>query len=272
MTVYADILIITNIYIDMIIIECVRILTCSRLRTSRAILGAAVGSLFSLVIFLPWIGTVGMTAVRLLSAACTVLAAFGYGSRRMFLFRTFLLFTVGFVFAGICTAFAAAIPFRLIRSRNGVIYADISPAALIITSVAAYAVIVIYRRVTSSAGRGSYHAVISVRGRSEMLEAIADTGNLLCDIFTGKPVIVCPRERIAMLFDDIPSDVSADSLTEHWHLIPYRTVSGTGLIPVTAPDEVCITDDATGEIYRTDAYIGVSDSCETAVFDPKILL
>ena len=58
-----------------------------------------------------------------------------------------------------------------------------------------------------------------------------------------------------------------------WRLIPWSTASGTGLIPVILPKEMCIKNDETGCFSKADAYLGASPSNNAyAVFHPKILI
>ena len=73
---------------------------------------------------------------------------------------------------------------------------------------------------------------------------------------------------------DCESAVSGkSSLGRRWRLIPYSTVSSSGMIAVICPKEVCIKNDETGQISRADVYLGAAaGDCTAAVFNPKILI
>ncbi len=279
MYIYADILIITNIYVDFLLIKSTQLLTHSPLRTFRAASASVFGSLFSLMIFLPQISAVLLAAIKLLSAAVIVLTAFGYGNRAAFMKRLLIFWLTSFIFAGLGTGFSYLTGGKMIVTGNGVIYADFSMAALVVTTIAAYAVIAVYRHFADCSEEGAvYTVIVSDNGRCTSFKALADTGNILKDSFTGKAVIVCGRNLLNSLYTEIPDETlllsgSYVALKSKWRFIPYSTVAGRGLIPIICPSEICIKNDETGRFVQTDAYIGCTDSdTEFAVFNPKILL
>ena len=101
-TVYADVLMAVNFLIDYLLL-----LFCGRLGgraifRRRLLLGALIGALVSLVIFLPPLPFWAMTGIKLLSAAAMVALAFRWQGVRGFCWDVFLFFTVSFLLAGIC--------------------------------------------------------------------------------------------------------------------------------------------------------------------------
>ena len=77
MFIYADVLIIVNIYVDFLLIQSAKTITHSPMKTSRGIIAAMLGSLFSLVIFLPRLPVWLMMLTKLISSAVIVFTAFG---------------------------------------------------------------------------------------------------------------------------------------------------------------------------------------------------
>lgn len=290
MYIYADILIITNIYVDFLLIKSAQTITHSPLKASRGCIAAVIGSLFSLVIFMPKMSAAVMILIKTASAALTVLAAFGYESRRAYLKRLFVFWLASFIYGGVGTAVSYFAGGRLFVSRNGVIYADFSMAALVITSIAAYLSIAVYKRLADCSEEGAvYTVIVSDNDMTVSFKAIADTGNVLKDSFTGKPVIVCGKKTLERLYGSVPDEKAlteasgrgelADGLAgrlavkKRWRLIPYRTASGGGLIPIICPREICIKNDETGDISTADAYLGAAPlENDLALFHPKILL
>lgn len=156
MYIYADILIITNIYVDFLLIKSSALLTHSPLRTGRGIFAAFIGSIFSLAIFLPKAFSYILIPLKLISSALIVLAAFGFESGGRFFRRFAVFYLCAFIYGGLGTGLAFLFGGRFITARNGVIYADFSMPALVITSIAAYACIAVYRRFTDTDGNGEY--------------------------------------------------------------------------------------------------------------------
>ncbi|MDE6591675.1 MAG: sigma-E processing peptidase SpoIIGA [Oscillospiraceae bacterium] len=305
MYVYVDILIITNIYVDFLLIKSTSIITHSRLKTLRGIVAAVLGSLFSLVIFLPKIPPLGLTAIKLVSAAAVIFSAFGYESREAYFKRLFVFFITSFIFAGLGSAASSFGGGRVIVSRNGVIYGNFSMPVLIASTIGAYAVIQLYKRVADVSEKGGVYTVTARQGsKTVSFRALADTGNSLRDMITGKPVIIANRSILSELFGYIPNESDLCNIPENpspgfisgntstalkfrqrqqwqqcpkrrrqmWRIIPCKTVSGTALIPICRPDEVAVKNEETGQLRTADVYLGVSPlECEFAVFNPKIL-
>lgn len=278
MFIYADVLIIVNIYVDFLLIQSAKAITHSPMKTSRGIIAAIIGSLFSLIIFLPSMPMWLLMTIKLLSSGIIVLTAFGYERRDAFFKRLFIFYLAAFIYGGLGTALSYISGGKLIISKNGIIYADFSLPALVITSISAYICIAVYKYFSDCSEEGTvYTVIVSDMGNVVSFKAISDTGNVLKDSFTGIPVIVCPVKALEQLYGDIPSvsciSSSAVALKSKWRIIPYSTASGSGLIPIIRPSEICVKNDETGRFSKADAYLGASCAeMEFAVFHPKILL
>ncbi|MCM1523013.1 MAG: sigma-E processing peptidase SpoIIGA [Ruminococcus sp.] len=280
MYIYVDILIITNIYMDFLLIQAARVITHSPMKTVRGLTAAGIGSLFSLTIFLPRLGFAALSLIKLLSSALIVWTAFGFDNMRAYIKRLFVFFLSAFIFGGVGTFVSCCMGGKTIISRNGVIYADFSLPALVVTSISAYVCIAVYKHFADCAEEGTvYTVIVSDKGRTVSFKAMADTGNILKDGFTGKPVIMCPKAFLEELYGSVPDETGIISrkggtaTLARWRLIPYSTVSSSGLTAIIRPEEICIKNEATGRLYRADAYLAAAGKdADFAVFHPKILL
>lgn len=272
-TVYIDVLIITSVYIDFLLIKA----TAAVLRrppptAGRTVLGALAGSLFSLVLLLPALDKPIMFLIKTVSAAVIVYISMSYESFGKFIKKIVVFTAVSLCFAGVCFFLAETLAEDLIFCRNSFVYFNISPIVLIISTAAAYGGICLFRRFSDASPKsGSYTVTIYTdRDRFTSFPAIADTGNSLTDIITGIPVIVCGREQLAELSDIIPEN--AVTLPKGWRLIPFETAGGTGLIPIFRPKTAYIRCDETKRTCTADIYIGISPQpMKYALFDPSIL-
>ena len=91
LTVYVDILVILNLFIDYFLLLSSAVLLKKDVRKRRLILAAILGSFSSLLIFLPTLHPVVMFFIKFLTGVFLVLIAFGYKTRAIFL-KTILLF------------------------------------------------------------------------------------------------------------------------------------------------------------------------------------
>ena len=100
-TIYIDVLIILNIYINFFLLRTTAKLTHSPLKISRCIVASAYGSIFSLIILFPAVGIPLSLAFKLIAAVTIVIAAFGTGGKIRLLINIIVFFSVNFIFAGV---------------------------------------------------------------------------------------------------------------------------------------------------------------------------
>ena len=146
MTVYADVLAVTNLYVDFFLLWCVRRSLHLRVRNRRLALGAAVGAACSLVCLLPqqplWLARLWGGG----SAALTTAAAFCPLSRRGFL-RAFLCFwAFSFLLAGFFLFLIRWFAPRNLAVVGRAVYVDLSPLLLFLFTAAAYLVMWLFQK------------------------------------------------------------------------------------------------------------------------------
>lgn len=247
LTVYADVLVVVNYIVNLLLLLASGKIMGAILTRRRVTLAALLGAAGSLVIFLPYIGWWFQFSYKLALAAAMAAAAFGCRPWRRFLKGLFVLFTVSFLFAGVMLAVSYLMkPFGVLF-YNGVVYFDISVVTLILTTTAAYLLLLLFERLffSRTSEKKLYDLTVRVNGRTIVMKGLADTGNSLREPFSGAPVVVCDRElaeRVA------PEDGT------RYRVIPCLTVTGQGALRGFRPDELTISGQ--GRVVKTsDVYI-----------------
>ncbi len=267
MTVYIDVLLIFNLYVNYILLRMTARMTHSRLRTGRCLLAAAFGSFTALMILLPPLPLLLNLLCKLLITVLLCLAAFGWQGAARLCWNSLCLSGASVLLAGILLALG-------VLSRAGVVcvnscwYLDVSLLHLVVFTIAAYlllsAVQFLHRR--NTAADEGYRILVRYRSCTASLEGLADTGNSLTDFLTGCPVIICDRLSLGRMLPE------TDALPKGWRLLPLTTISGSSMIPVFRPDEVVIQSVRSGDCRRVDAMIGVSTQAHRkAIFHPRLL-
>lgn len=277
MYIYADILIITNIYSNYFLLKAASKLTHNAIRNGRCIFASIIGSLFSLVILLPELNTFSLLLVRIASAALMVILSFS-GKTFSELYRIGLIFFfISFLFAGTEYAFSLLDKNDKMFFHNSVLYINISLLTLVISTVSAYAALSLFRRyLDKSNGFDGDYSVIIIKGNKQLcLKAVCDSCNNLTDSFTGKPVIICGKKSVEPIFD---KDELIDAMNESgninpgWRFIPFSTINSNGLIPSFRPTGIYIKNNESGKIKYIEAYIGIVErEVDHAIFNPKLL-
>ncbi|MGN1304724.1 MAG: sigma-E processing peptidase SpoIIGA [Oscillospiraceae bacterium] len=279
MYIYADILIITNIYSNFFLLKATAKLTHNALKNSKCIIAAIVGSLFSLVILLPELNTFALLLVRIISAALMVIVSFS-GRSPSELYRIGLIFFfISFLFAGTEYAFSLLDNGSRMFFHNSMLYVNISLMTLVISTIAAYTALALFRRFMDRSNEydGDFSVIIINGDKQVKLKAVCDSCNNLSDLFSGKPVIICGKASVEPLFEEkelvgaMAMNCSGE-LCRKWRVIPFSTIDSSGLVPSFRPTGIYIKNNETGKIHYTEAYVGVVErELDHAIFNPKII-
>lgn len=263
MVVYADVLVTVNLFVNYALLLCTSLILKCKIANTRLLLGAIVGSLYGLVIFLPDLPVYIELPLRLAASGLIVLASFGYKGLRRFLRCFFTFFAVAFAFGGIMlTLWVTIAPIGMIYN-NGAVYFDIDLPVLAVSTVACFTVVSLISKLTVRKAPANSIFTLSVRynGKEVSGAALCDTGNSLTEGFSGFPVIIGEyntlKEILPQSVADYYENPSEMSQSEKIRPVVCRTVSGVGLLPSFRPDEIDVK--SINKHIKTDrAYIAVT--------------
>jgi stage II sporulation protein GA (sporulation sigma-E factor processing peptidase) len=236
--IYIDTLFLLNALVDYLLLLAAARLAGEPLRRIRFALGAGLGGLYAVAIFLPGLGFLAHPVCRLAAAALMMVTAYG-GSRRL-LRQGVLFVALTCAFGGGVVAIGLLGGTGLTLGR-GVFYSALDLKVVLLSAAVCYGVLtLVFRRLAQhSAADGALVPVrLVLAGRSVTLTALVDTGNTLADPVSGRPVMVAEGERLAGLFPQDcrpgPGDLRdpAAALTRlgkgawrsRFRLLPYRSV------------------------------------------------
>lgn len=266
--VYVDVLLVLNYIINMLLIMCTAKLTGRRPKRRRIVAAALFGSASSLTIFLPFFGFWSSIFSKIIISAVLVLVAFSYRDGKSFVKQWFAFFAVNFFFAGVMLAVWMAFSPSGMIYYNGIVYFDISSFTLIVTTIAAYAVLTLAHKLTRG-GRVAtavYRTDILYGGRTVSVRGLVDTGNSLYEPFSDTPVMVCSLGDIAPLLPDGAAEaiLRGEHMTSAFNrfglrlrLVPYGNVGGAGTVPAFHPELVRLTGEG-GEKVVERVYVAMT--------------
>lgn len=260
MTIYIDVLIILNVYVNFFLLRITAKLTGAPLKPVRCIAASFYGSLFSLLILAPQLPVAASTAIKLAAAVTVVIAAFGVHSVKSLVKNSAAFYGTNFLLAGAVYGVYMWLKPSFIHFSNSFFYIDFSLVILIISTAVLYFIVSMLRRFGGYSADEEFSVVIRIKDKLMKFEGLADTGNILVDFFSGKPVMVCPRE----MEDSLPDTVKK-------RIIPLNTVSGDDLMWIFCPDETLIIRSSNNEKKAVDVMIGLGDTQGKAIFSPKII-
>ncbi len=260
MSIYLDTLVIVNAYITWLTLSLTAKLSHQYSHPMRMAAGAFIGGFSALIIIIP--ESIAVVFLKLISFATIVIVTFlrkGISkSRFLILCAEFL--GVNIIFGGAVYLLQSMMGADIIYINNASFYFDISLGTLIFFTAVIYVLTVIISGfLERKADRNhAYRVMFSSGGIRYSFDGVADTGNTVTDLFSGKPVIICTGS------DDKP-DMSRFSA------VPYSTIDGEGLLYAFSPDELYIEDE-TGAKKSVNALLAFTNKGERrAVFNPAIL-
>lgn len=267
-TIYLDVLLILNLYVNWFLLRGTAKLTHSRLTGVRCLIAALAGSLTSLTILLPTLPAALTLLIKLLTAMIPVSAAWGIRRQRIFWRNLAVFLSVSFAFAGVMAALCTLSDTNLLIWSGSCIYLHFSLTALILCTALSYFLLRLtgYLRLRLHHSDDSYEIIVRVGAHLAVQKGLADTGNSLADCFTGKPVIIFGRNAL----QTIP-ELSHPETLPHYRQLPYSTLSSDGMLPVFCPDEVIIRNLSSGHTRTVDALVGFVPRQSSAVFNPNLL-
>ena len=235
LTVYLDILFITNIIINYFILKTAVIHCRASTSTVRIILSSFVGSLCSIIIFFD-IPILLSVFFKVITATICTLIAFGTKKKTVNIKALFYTVAVTFGFIG-----AVSIIFQYSNAvfvKNMQIYLNMNPMVLIGSIVAVYIVVSVAELVFENTKK-EYIYDVTVYYSDGLIKGTAfyDTGFKIKDVVTFRTVMLC---NLDFIIDILPQNILNDILefykTSTYNskeIIPvfYSDISSNGMLP-----------------------------------------
>lgn len=249
--VYIDLLFITNLIPDYLLLRITATLLGRYVRWWRQACGAAFAAACALPLYLLPMSTYLSLCIKAL--VCLLVCLITFGRHR--LANTCTLFcAMSFAFAGGVSAVCWLGLLDGVSVRGGALYANLSLPMLICASLLAYCVMrLVFSCGEAARGGRRAKAEITLLNKTLTVSAYRDSGNTLHEPFTGKGVLVLsPRECMELVPDDaaevLRRDVPPLGCFEElgrmypgvFSLIPYSTAGNSGLMVCIKPDLILI--------------------------------
>ncbi len=252
--IYADTLLLVNFSMDFLAVYITLKLKNGVARPIKMALAAAIGAIWSLVAALLEVYTesiLGQVLMLFAHIACAaVITAVAEGARTLSIKRTVTFLAVNAGLGGVMTALYSLVG-KMFGTPTVQSVSDgaMSTAVFIIAAAVAGAVSLVYGKFRArSLTRKTVEMTLTALGDTVNFTALCDSGNFLCEPFSGKPVVVlCAKRMEGRLPTKLieaarePMDI-VDLQVEGVRLIPTRTVTGSGMMLCFTPERICVEE------------------------------
>ncbi|MBR2741985.1 MAG: sigma-E processing peptidase SpoIIGA [Clostridia bacterium] len=266
--VYIDILFLTNFIINCALILCTARLMSLHVPHGRAAAASALGGIYSVCMFFPSFSTLAWMGLKFVFAVSIVVAAFGFKNINRLLRCTAAYLAVNFLFGGAAFALYYFTPLgskNTVIQSNGVFYLKLSLPILLLFCAVSYVLLNYALYIFKSRARIKDSVVdirLSFGGKSCMLRALSDTGNMLKSPVEQKPVIICELSALSDMLDASDSAALSDECCGEPSFgvlfLPYTSLGAKeALIPAFFADEATYYINK-GEVKDTKVLVAVS--------------
>lgn len=274
--IYVDVLIAVNIFINYFILIATSRFLYIKINRHRIILGSLLGAVYSLYILFPEVNVLLSFLIKFFMSATIVWSAFCSPKSREYLKALLCFYSMSFIFSGTMFAIWCILEPNGLFVNNSIVYFNISPLILLVSTVASYGIIQFINKIIGRQSDKRTFCNIEIKVLNNVIDVKAkiDTGHSLREPFSGLPVVVLSK-RVAkgvipdefLKIENLNGEYSDKGsvkceIFSKLRLIPFSSVAGKGLLPSVKADYVLI-DDGDKKIKK-DAYIAI---CSDEIID-----
>lgn len=275
MVIYADILFITNLYIDFFLLVCVKNILHLNTGAVRLLLGALVGAACSMTALLPSLQPPLSVILGVVAALAVTAAAFAPVKWQMYLKISVSYWISSFLFAGFFMLIYNFFAPKNLAVISGVVYLDISAAMLFGITVFSYIVLSLLQKIVGPKESSMRFCKLTITNNAKTVKihAKADTGNALCEPFSGLPIIVAEESAISDVTpDSIKNFLQNADINGEIRLVPFNGMGGSGVLPAFMASSVYLDKNITPvKCYIAVCSQKLSSGQFQAIFNPDLL-
>ena len=256
LSVYIDVLLVLNLYIDYILLYICSKLLSIKPKIVRLMLASALGAVSSLFIILP----ISNQLYSCLYSAIVALAISRVAFGKQNLIKNSLSYCLlNCMCCGITMLIWFTTKSNKVIINNNYIYFNVSPLLLIISTIVIYiSASLIKKYITYKICQHSCKITIDYCNNSIILNCLIDTGNLLKDSITDKPIIIISKSSACNLLGINDFNTSELYDIKGFRLIPISSVSEESVLIGFKADNVSVELD--DRIIDIDGIIAVSNN------------
>ena len=207
MTIYIDIVLIENFIMNYIILFATGIILKIKRNNVRLIIGSLIGSVYTVMTYVITIKVYSNFFVKILLSIIMVYISFNSQSVKNLWKQLVVFYLTSFVFGGAAFALIYIIKPQDILMKNGLFLGTYPLKTVVISTIIAFIIIVItFKIVRNKISKRDIYKIVKIYIEDKSLEvkAMLDTGNMLKEPISGKPVIVVEH---TCLYEVFPKEI-----------------------------------------------------------------
>lgn len=207
MTVYLDVVFLENIIINYIILYATGIISKSKIKQIRLIIGTICGAIYSVIYYIFRFKIYSSFIIKIILSIILIYISFNSNNFKKLMKQLVLFYLVSFVFGGAAIAIIYMVNSQEITIQNGVLIGNYTIKTILIGVIIAYFTVIIAEKIIRAKISKKdliCEVEVEVNGKKIETNAMLDTGNMLKEPITNKPVIVMEH---ALFYNIIPNQI-----------------------------------------------------------------
>ena len=241
MVVYADVLVILNVFITYFILLCTKLMLRKSMYPKRKniVIASLLGGFYALVLLIPSVHPIFLFLMNFIVSILLIMLSFTPKNMKNFLkaYLTFLL--IHFLYIGITFIVLYYFQPKKIIFQHGFLYFDVHFKTLFIVTTLCYILLEILENLYRKRAPDNCYYVLNIFHHGNKYHAIGflDTGHSLSDGFSDLPILVAePKFFRTVTKVHLEEEFSKEKI----RLIPYRDISTDGFLKAILVDEIQI--------------------------------
>lgn len=196
MTVYLDVVFLENLIMNLVIILSEAVLLARFNRFFRKIIASGILSVFYIVTLMyPQVAS-----FQVIIGALAMKIAFNPKNMKKLMKEILLFYFISFIFGGISFAMVSVFNNGKVTILDGVLLSDFSVFKVLLCGIlGAFLVMIFLKKKKEHVFR---KITIGLNGKEVDIKVLLDTGNLLREPYTGKPVIIVEKDAIKGILEE----------------------------------------------------------------------
>lgn len=207
MTIYIDVVFIENIVMNYIILIANSLILKIKINHLRLIFASSVGAIYTVVAYMFPNEVFSNFFIKFILSIIIVYISFKTKELKKFSKQIVVFYLTSFVFGGAAFAFIYIIKPQNILMKNGLFLGTYTLKTVVLSTIIAFVIIILtFKFVKNKFSKKDIYKEIDVGidGKTIKVKAIVDTGNMLKEPITGKPVMVIEH---TCFYDVLPKEI-----------------------------------------------------------------
>ena len=273
MTLYIDIIFLSNIIMNYIILFATGLIVVKKVKHTRIILSSIIGAVYSIMLYITNLKIYENQIIKFILSMVMVYIAFTPKDIRKMIKDIIIFYLTSFCFGGAAYYLLYNVSPQQIKNINGILLGAYPLKIAILGGILGFFIInIAFKIVKNKIDKTSiiYDIEIVYQGKKVELKVLLDTGNLLVEPITKLPVVIVDSEKLKPILDisslEIMTnakiekiDLLEENLKLRCRVLPFSSVGkNNGIMIGFKPDYVKIYDDE-GKTIK-DVVIGVCNN------------